>query len=69
MQVGDLVKFVPYEGNDGFINKKDRGIGIITEVEIINDFTMATRYIVRWTKWSDQTRFHWICKSYLKVVE
>mgnify|MGYP003653821862 CR=1 FL=1 len=41
MKVGDLVKFVPYKGNDGFENKKDRGVGIITEVELINDFTMG----------------------------
>ena len=69
MKVGDLVKYVPYKGNDGFENKKDRGVGIITETELINDYTGATRYLVRWTKWSDKTRWHWICKSYLKVVE
>ena len=68
MKVGDLVKFVPYKGNDGFENKKDRGVGIITETELINDYTMATRYLVRWAKWSDYGRRHWICKSYLKVI-
>ena len=68
MKVGDLVKFVPYKGSDGFKDKKDRGVGIITEAELINDYTGATRYIVRWTKWADQTRFRWICKSYLEVI-
>ena len=68
MKVGDLVKYVPYKGNDGFENKKDRGVGIITETELINDYTMATRYLVRWAKWPDYTRRHWICKSYLKVI-
>ena len=68
MKVGDLVKFIPYKGHDGFKNKKDRGVGIITETELINDYTGATRYLVRWAKWSDKTRWHWICKSYLKVI-
>ena len=68
MKVGDLVRFVPYEGNDGFKNKEDRGVGIITEAELINDYTGATRYLVRWTKWPDRTRFHWVCKSYLEVI-
>ena len=67
MKVGDLVKFVPYEGNY-FSKDKDRGVGIITEAELINDYTGATRYIVRWTKWADTTRWHWICKSYLEVI-
>jgi hypothetical protein len=68
MKVGDLVKFVPFEWHDGFNDKKDRGIGIIAETHLLNDYTGATQYLVRWTNWSDDTKWHWIRESYLEVI-
>ena len=63
MKVGDLVKFVPFEGD----NKKD-GIGIIAKTHLLNDYTGATSYFVYWTWANDGEAADWIRESYLEVI-
>ena len=63
MEVGDLVKFVPFEDDD-----KTDGIGIIAKTHLLNDYTGATSYFVHWTWANDEGTAVWIRESYLEVI-